>query len=306
MTTIVYHEESKTMAADSQATWGDMISSLNIDKIHEINGSLIGFAGRLSSGLKFCKWFESWDSAHILANNSMGVNVVIPDFLAEEDFLALVVTPDGSQYMFEGGSAFYPVEGNQVIGSGMPYAFGALDTGSGAKEAVEAAIRRDVSSGGKVRVLTLQEPEEPLTREDIENMEEQAAKELLLETFGIPDQEALSAAIKEALEDVEEVLDEASEEVIEKSCDCSDCSCEEKHVHMCSTKEAIEALVESYYSSDKYVSFIEQDGDSYLVSIQDSDSDAWLEFYQDGTWEGYRGIFSASFLGALSRIFDIT
>lgn len=40
-----------------------------------------------------------------------------------------------------------------AIGSGRAFALGAMEHGASAKRAVEAAIRRDVYSGGRVRVL---------------------------------------------------------------------------------------------------------------------------------------------------------
>ncbi|MNE69347.1 hypothetical protein D3C80_1650660 [compost metagenome] len=40
-----------------------------------------------------------------------------------------------------------------AIGSGTPYAFAAMDMGASAEKAVEMAARRDISTGGRVRTL---------------------------------------------------------------------------------------------------------------------------------------------------------
>lgn len=42
-----------------------------------------------------------------------------------------------------------------AIGSGSPYALAAMDMGAGAKEAVRAAMKRDIYTGGKIRTLTI-------------------------------------------------------------------------------------------------------------------------------------------------------
>jgi 20S proteasome alpha/beta subunit len=42
-----------------------------------------------------------------------------------------------------------------AIGSGSPYALAAMDMGASAAEAVRAAMKRDIYTGGKVRTLTI-------------------------------------------------------------------------------------------------------------------------------------------------------
>lgn len=42
-----------------------------------------------------------------------------------------------------------------AIGSGAPYALAAMDMGASAAEAVRAAMKRDIYSGGKIRTLTI-------------------------------------------------------------------------------------------------------------------------------------------------------
>lgn len=57
----------------------------------------------------------------------------------------------------EGKSSKYMLDNNKhyTIGSGSPYALGALDAGATSKEAMKIAMKRDIFTGGRMRVTKL-------------------------------------------------------------------------------------------------------------------------------------------------------
>lgn len=56
MTTIAIKDN--IMCSDTQCSMGDMVTNYTTSKVQEIDGYLVGGAGRYSSILKFQAWFE--------------------------------------------------------------------------------------------------------------------------------------------------------------------------------------------------------------------------------------------------------
>lgn len=185
------------MASDGQSTIGDMITDLNVQKVFNINNCLVGFAGRMTSGLEFLDWFEEWSTAHLVQAEMPDVNIMIPKDFEDEEFTALVLWSDGSVAVYEGGKRTYEVDPSNgvAIGSGACYALAAMDAGASAEEAVRIAIGRDVFSGGEVFVVQQEEEEEPLTREAAEEMDKEDLLDLI---FGKNDGNAEIEATQEA------------------------------------------------------------------------------------------------------------
>lgn len=137
MTTIVICGDE--IACDSMATRGGMIESTKVIKIMRFEEGWIGSAGSLHD-IKIMQAFYS------------GEIEGLPDELNCES----LILPDKGKPLcvtVSNGCMIQDVVDNPVcIGSGAPYAYGALHAGATAKEAVLAAISRDCYSGGKVVV----------------------------------------------------------------------------------------------------------------------------------------------------------
>ena len=138
MTTIAYHHESGTLAADGRLTRGALIVTDNADKFNIAqNGDILALAGDVS----VCDALtESWPDVPKKKGNCRGFAVV-----------------DGCVFyvnMYQSNITKHLCSCSDAVGSGEEYALAALDLGATAREAVEAAARRDIYTGGKVREIT--------------------------------------------------------------------------------------------------------------------------------------------------------
>lgn len=177
MTTIALKDNH--MASDGQVTLGNRIDSYNQRKVFEVEGCLVGFAGRFSSALRFLDWFGERMRSISVQNMHPEVIVSIPDNLVDEDFQAIVVYPDGDTYLFEGGDRAFKINQPYSIGSGSDFAIAAMKAGNTAEEAINIAKDLDTHSGGETFVVQLPEEEEDYTREDLEAMSKEELLELL-------------------------------------------------------------------------------------------------------------------------------
>jgi hypothetical protein len=75
-----------------------------------------------------------------------------------EDINAMVIDTDGSIHVYEGARWEKVDMPYYSVGSGSRYAFPALFVGADARRAVEAGMRFDPYSGGKVTTLSLKQP----------------------------------------------------------------------------------------------------------------------------------------------------
>ncbi|MGL5013996.1 MAG: hypothetical protein ACRC6V_06855 [Bacteroidales bacterium] len=183
MTTIIYDAKNKQMLGDGRISQGTQVTKDDFVKVHNINGILVGAAGVVTHMLKFFEYFEQNTTAEIFQQETMGlVNIVFPETPNEDQFEALVAYPSGELFLFEGNSSI--LLGQDVsfaIGSGGPYALGALESGAAGDEAMRVATKFDAMSGGEITVVQLEEEPEPLTREVAENL---SKDELINMMFG--------------------------------------------------------------------------------------------------------------------------
>lgn len=140
MTTVI--TDGKYIACDSLITDGDYCFSKNTSKVHRVGGSLVGFCGELQSGLAYIQWLKNNKVAKEKPN------------VSEDNFAALILNNDGV-FAVDNMLILMRPDLPYAIGTGAPYAIGAVYAGASVKEAVQIACKLDSNSGGKVRVYEL-------------------------------------------------------------------------------------------------------------------------------------------------------
>ena len=139
MTTIAYRDG--VLAGDTQVSGG--IKTYSPKVFTTKGGQLVGGAGDLVSVLVFVDWVGRPKSER-------------PDLSHDDDFEALVISPDGGVEWWDNTLRPVPVpEPFYAIGSGELAAMGAMERGASAEEAVEAGIKWDSQSGGTVVAVRL-------------------------------------------------------------------------------------------------------------------------------------------------------
>lgn len=132
--------DGEILAADTQMS-SDYIDAIEFKKIFKVeDGFYAGFAGECRVIVAVVEWLRGGDR---------------PDVDKDADLTALLIR-NGSGYTME--APFfkeYPIALPAAAGSGSVFAIGAMDAGASAREAVEIAIRRDLSTGGKVRWMRI-------------------------------------------------------------------------------------------------------------------------------------------------------
>lgn len=136
MTTIAANR--KVMAADSRCSAGGVW--FQTKKIERKGDALIGACGKASDCSKFMEWYGSGNP--------------VPE-ITEGEFEALVLTPKGLFLYQWDCSPMQLKDRHYAIGSGQQGALVALDKGDEPKQAVEAACKRDLFSGGPIDVYLL-------------------------------------------------------------------------------------------------------------------------------------------------------
>lgn len=159
MTTILVTKDNE-MLSDSQATIENFVIDYDCEKIENINGSLVGAGGRLSSCVAFKRWVLSECVFQEIYLKYPEIPFTITEEKEDDDFIALVLSPDGVLTVFEGNKVSYEVDKPYAIGTGAEYALCALDGGCNGIKAMGVAIKRDVYSGGDIQILQLEEIEE--------------------------------------------------------------------------------------------------------------------------------------------------
>ncbi len=149
MTTLVYRDG--VLAADSRCTNGGYVVPEPATKVRKLaDGSLVGFCGILSECQELAEWITDPidDRPHL-----------------DDDSGRLVhVKTDGSVWLYECKAKPFRLDPTPFYawGSGFPAALGALHMGADAEEAVRIASLVDTSSGGPVRSVRLDPPQEPM------------------------------------------------------------------------------------------------------------------------------------------------
>lgn len=138
MTTIAYRDG--VLAADGRVTdGGHLIITDECQKIRRLSdGSLFALAGDVTHEQKIIECLEDMD-------------VSLPQ---GKDFTAILVDTDGLLSTYEGsGDRFYPwyERGFAAFGSGSEIAYGAMEMGATAAEAVSCAALRNTTTGGAIQ-----------------------------------------------------------------------------------------------------------------------------------------------------------
>lgn len=181
MTTIAVKDG--VMVGDGRCSLGSTVIKDDMVKVFWINNHLMGGAGRARSISTFAQWLQK-HTDYTIVNQEVGdlVDLIPPVLQDDEEFTALVLTPDKQVLMYDGNVALNL--GQDVpasIGSGSVFAIAAMDAGASAEDAVKIAMKRDVYSGGEITIVQLEDEPEPLTREVAENL---SKEELLNMMFG--------------------------------------------------------------------------------------------------------------------------
>lgn len=209
MTTIIFDAKNKQMLGDGRISQGSQITKDDFVKVHNINGILVGAAGVVTHMLKFFEYFDKNTTAEIFQQETMGlVNIVFPETPNEDQFEALVAYPSGELFLFEGNSSI--LLGQDVsfaIGSGGPYALGALESGADGKEAMRVATKFDTMSGGEVVVVEFDEEQETIDKESAMKM---SKEELISKLFPEDENETVESEEELAVEVIHEWSDFAS------------------------------------------------------------------------------------------------
>lgn len=180
MTTIIATKDK--ILSDGKVTLGGRIDSTNFKKVRKIGDYLVGGAGRLTSILAFFQWFEENLRCEEAKEAIPGLVISVHPDKEDEEFVALVVHPDGKIFLHEGNdpSRAYPIdEEYYCVGSGSDYALAALDAGATPEVAMDVAKNRDAYSGG---ATFIEERDEiiDLTEEDIRAFTKEQLVNLLL------------------------------------------------------------------------------------------------------------------------------
>jgi ATP-dependent protease HslVU (ClpYQ) peptidase subunit len=130
------------MSGDGYTTKGDTIVGHDDEKVFRLpDGKIVGGSGDVVNIAHFIEWIQEdvTDEGPKLSKN----------------FEALVLHPDGKLYHYDNRLTPSLCLGHSAIGSGGDFALTAMDMGGDSKKAIEMAILRDLSTGGKITTLKL-------------------------------------------------------------------------------------------------------------------------------------------------------
>ena len=149
MTVIVYR--SGVLASDSLSSWDWEVGTTFVSKISlSKNGWAYAFTGQTSSCVKAHKLYEKGFDPNKNPNDNK-----------KEDTgkIAGLAVSWRDEVLMLGDDGWYPIESEYcAIGSGGPYATGALAAGASATLAVEIAIKHNPFCGGSIVVACPEEP----------------------------------------------------------------------------------------------------------------------------------------------------
>lgn len=141
MTTVAYNHKDKEIAVDGQCTSGTTIVSDSCVKLYRFDSGWAAFCGSV---------------ADIPTYLAILNRVPVEGDLSRLDCDCIVVPDNRNPYslLFDslGDRVADDIKGNWALGSGREFALGALHAGASARDAVKAAIKYDIYSGGRVVV----------------------------------------------------------------------------------------------------------------------------------------------------------
>lgn len=149
MTTVAFR--NGILAFDSRVCAEHMIIQKEFTKGIKTENHLCAYAGDVGFGELFLEWVKNGmnpsDPPKTMVNNSA------------EDIEALVIDKKGNVILWTSApSGMLPINLGKIpfyaIGTGAEFAFGAMEAGLTAKEAVEIAIKYDQNSGQPVKTIS--------------------------------------------------------------------------------------------------------------------------------------------------------
>lgn len=146
MTTIAYRDG--IIASDTRGTDENYHPGIyRCEKLFRKDGAIIGTAGGDAEGMVFVDWY--------------GTKKKPPERLVagDADFCCLVLTPDGLFWYDKWCRPNRILDEFYAVGSGAPYAVGAMAMGASADHAVSIAMRYDCYTGGDIVTMTLEVPQ---------------------------------------------------------------------------------------------------------------------------------------------------
>ena len=139
MTTIAFRDG--VVASDTQCTDSGLPTYKK--KLYPVRDSVVAITGDVYACHKFLQWYSDKKQDK-------------PDFPSDADFECLIFTPSGL-YGVDAHMTMVRFEPGEycAFGSGRDAALGAMFMGASAVEAIEAAIRFDVNTGGSIDRFTV-------------------------------------------------------------------------------------------------------------------------------------------------------
>lgn len=193
MTTILVNDNK--MYGDGQMT-GQHISSYKTKKIVNFGTAIVGGAGRWASVVKFHQWVYENLVAQVAQEDHPFANIMMPEDMVEDDFMGLVLYPDGTVIMFEGCKNSFEHEQPVAIGSGADFAIACAHNGLDGKVAIETASYFDTGTGGEIQVEDFDnDGDEPIYSK--EDFEDKSKEEILAMLFGEEDASELDDVLSE-------------------------------------------------------------------------------------------------------------
>lgn len=143
MTTIAYRDG--VLAADTQVN-NDGVRVGTVQKVHRrADGHMAAGSGDFSYTQRFIAWF--------LAGEQGDPPLPCRDGDQRDEGQGFIFRPSGEIVCFEGSGPNTLTAPYWAQGSGRDFALGAMAHGAAAEEAVRAAMRHDVWTGGEITVL---------------------------------------------------------------------------------------------------------------------------------------------------------
>ncbi|MGI9493092.1 MAG: hypothetical protein ACR2QF_11900 [Geminicoccaceae bacterium] len=147
MTTIALRDG--IMVADGLSVAGDLVKSTTEKKIIRLNyrQSLVACCGR-------CSCIERFLEA--LSNAGHDDKTLSKDLKVEEGFHAIEARQNGEVWIWEDGlNAYQQNQEFHAIGTGFELAWGAMQMGATAEQAVIVAAKCNIYTGGEIQVETV-------------------------------------------------------------------------------------------------------------------------------------------------------
>lgn len=170
MTTIIAkeHKGKVTFGYDSLCTGGDSFE-LEREKVFTNNGIIFGVAGRLllNSELKHAQFpsvvkdpglADKWLTSALMPHLRRVIDTVSPRRGQDEYEMQILVSVHNRVYEIGCDTAWMRrTDGVYAIGSGSPYARGALMGGASFGDALKIAANIDPYTGGRLTIMTAEE-----------------------------------------------------------------------------------------------------------------------------------------------------